>query len=139
MTYMNPTAIFWPMIFHVILVFGIYILMFVRRKRAVAAGNARVSQFRENQAEPSESLFVRNNLNNQFELPILFHIGCLGLFVTGNVGFLTLGLAWIFILSRYVHSYIHVTSNRIRYRQPAFSLGFLALGLMWLVLAFGLL
>ncbi|WP_265520013.1 MAPEG family protein [Nitratireductor luteus] len=136
---MNPTAIFWPMNFHVLLVFGIYVLISVRRKKAIAAGSARASQFRENQVEPPESLFVRNNLNNQFELPILFHIGCLALFLTGNVGFVAVALAWVFTLSRYVHSYIHVTSNRIRYRQPAFILGFLALGLMWLVLALGLL
>lgn len=136
---MNQTAIFWPMIAHVALVYIIYVLMLLRRKAAVQSGNARVSQFRENRDEPAESLFVRNNLANQFELPLLFHIVCLALYATASANVLAVVLAWVFVLSRYVHAYIHVTSNRIRFRQPVFSLGFIVLGAMWIVLAIGLL
>jgi len=132
---MNQTAIFWPMLAHVALVYGIYVLMFLRRKAAVQAGSTRISQFRENTNEPPESLFVRNNLANQFELPVLFHAGCLALYAVTAADMVAVVLAWIFVLSRYVHAYIHVTSNRIRYRQPAFSLGFLVLAIMWIWLA----
>ncbi len=132
---MNQTAILWPMLAHVALVYGIYVLMFVRRKAAVEAGEVRISDFRENRNEPPTSLFVKNSLSNQFELPVLFHACCLALLAAGAVGTFALVLAWIFALSRYVHAYIHVTSNRIRFRQPAFSLGFLALGIMWVLLA----
>ena len=132
---MNSTAIFWPMVAHVALVYGVYILMFMRRKQAVKAGSVRISQFRENQNEPAESLSVRNNLANQFELPVLFHAACLALFAAGAAGTVAIVLAWLFVVSRYVHSYIHITSNRIRYRQPAFSAGFLAVALLWLALA----
>jgi hypothetical protein len=135
----NQTAIFWPMLAHVLLVYGIYVLMFLRRKAAVQSGSARISQFRENRDEPAESLFVRNNLANQFELPVLFHVACICLLIAGAAGTLALVLAWVFVVTRYVHTAIHVTSNRIRYRQPAFSSGFLALGLMWLLLALRLL
>ena len=83
---MNQTAIFWPMIAHAVLVFIVYGLMFMRRKAAVVAGSVKISQFRENQNEPAESLFVRNNLANQFELPVLFHAVCLALYVTAGAG-----------------------------------------------------
>lgn len=136
---MNQTAIFWPMIAHVALVFGIYVLMSMRRRQAVANGSVRISQFRENQNEPPESLFVRNNLANQFELPVLFHIACLALYVTQGAGWTALVIAWIFALSRYAHTAIHVTSNRIRYRQPAFIVGLVAVALLWLWLALHLL
>lgn len=132
---MNQTAIFWPMIAHVALVYAIYVLMLLRRKQAIKAGSVKVSQFRENRDEPAESLFVRNNLANQFELPLLFHAACLALYATAGANLFVVILAWLFVLSRYVHAYIHVTSNRIRYRQPAFSAGFIALGLMWIWLA----
>ena len=132
---MAETAIIWPMIAHVALVYGVYALIALRRKRAVAAGSAKVSQFRENRDEPPESLFVRNNLANQFELPTLFHACCLALLASGGVGTVVLVLAWIFVVSRCVHAAIHVTTNRIRYRQPAFAAGFLALGAMWAALA----
>ncbi|MFN3549590.1 MAG: MAPEG family protein [Mesorhizobium sp.] len=132
---MQATAIFWPMIAHVALVYAVYGLMALRRKRAVEMGSAQVSQFRENRNEPPESLFARNNLANQFELPVLFHVCCLAIFATGGVGTTVLVLAWIFTISRYVHAAIHVTTNRIRHRQPAFIAGFLSLAAMWVALA----
>ena len=132
---MEATAIFWPMIAHVALVYGVYGLMALRRKRAVESGSAKVSQFRENRDEPAESLFVRNNLANQFELPVLFHLCCLALYASGGVGMVVVMLAWVFVASRYVHAAIHVTTNRIRHRQPAFIAGFLSLGAMWAALA----
>ena len=136
---MPQTAIFWPMIAHVGLVLALYALLGIRRKQAVAAGSARISQFRENTEEPVESLFAKNSLSNQFELPPLFHIVCLALFVTNGAGTTALVLAWIFVLSRCVHAIIHVTSNRIRFRQPAFLVGFIATFALWGALAIHLL
>lgn len=132
---MKQTAIFWPMIGHVLLVFLIYGLLSLRRKAAVMSGSAKISQFRENQNEPAQSLFVRNALGNQFELPILFHIACLSLYVIQGVGTLSLAVAWVFVVSRYAHTAIHVTSNRIRYRQPAFIAGFVMVFVLWILLA----
>lgn len=132
---MSQTAIFWPMIAQVTLVYAVYLLIGMRRKKAVESGSATVSQFRENRDEPAESLYVRNNLANQFELPVLFYAVCLALFVTGGAGVAAVSLAWVFVLSRFGHAYVHVTSNRIRHRQPLFVLGFFALGAMWLLLA----
>lgn len=132
---MNQTAIFWPMIAHVVLVFAIYALLGLRRRDAVGSGHARVSQFRENRDEPPESLFVRNSLANQFELPVLFHAVCLALYAVKAADLVAVTLAWIFVVTRYGHAAIHVTSNRVRYRSPAFLVGFLALLLMWLWLA----
>ena len=131
---MNQTAIFWPMLTHVALVYAVYALISRRRIAAVKAGSAQSSQFRKNQIEPPESLFVRNNLTNQFELPVLFYAACLSLFVTGGVSAITVALAWLFALSRIAHTYVHVTSNRIRYRRPIFTLGYFLLAGMWIAL-----
>lgn len=136
---MNQTAIFWPMLAHVLLVMLIYALLGLRRKAAVTAGSARISQFRENQVEPEQSIFVRNALANQFELPMLFHVVCLALYATAGAGVVAVAMAWVFVVSRYVHTFIHVTSNRIRYRQPVFVLGFVLVMAMWGLLAFHLL
>lgn len=132
---MNQTAILWPMILQVALIYAIYFLMFLRRKAAVQAGSVKVSDFRENRNEPPESLFVRNSLANQFELPVLFFAVCLALYVTNGASVVTVALAWVFAISRVVHAAIHVTSNRIRYRQPAFTLGFLVLLALWALFA----
>jgi hypothetical protein len=136
---MNQTAIFWPVIAQVLLVYIVYGLLGLGRKAAVQAGDARVSDFRENRKEPPQSLFVNNNLANQFQLPVLFYVVCLCLYVTQGSSIVTVALAWIFVVSRYLHAFIHVTSNRIRYRSPVFALGYLVLGIMWLWFALHLL
>lgn len=129
---MSPTtAMFWPMIAHVALVFGIYALLNRRRTALLRSGKVTADQFRELRDEPSESLVVRNNLANQFELPVLFHIACLLLYITDADNIVTILLAWLFVAARYVHTYVHVTSNNLRYRAPAFVVSFVALGLMW--------
>ncbi len=131
---MTANAIFWPMIGHVLLVYVIYARMSAARVGAVKRGEAKVSQFRENRNEPEASLFLRNSLTNQFELPVLFYSVCLALHITGGVNWFSLALAWAFVASRYVHAWIHTTSNRIRYRRPAFIAGFLLLFALWVSL-----
>jgi hypothetical protein len=42
-------------------------------------------------------------------------------------------LAWIFVASRLVHAYIHVTSNDVNRRGPSFGLGAFVLTIMWLI------
>ncbi|MGE7370878.1 MAPEG family protein [Neorhizobium sp. NPDC001467] len=131
----DTTAMFWPMIAHAFLVFILYYLLSSRRVAAVRSGLVKAEQFRENLSEPAGSLLIHNNLKNQFELPMLFHVGVLATFICNadNIG--TILIAWIFVLSRYAHSYVHVTSNRLRLRRPLFMVGFAATFLLWAWLA----
>ncbi|WP_112816817.1 MAPEG family protein [Ensifer sp.] len=132
---MTGFEIFWPLVAHVLLVFVLYALLSFRRVGLVRAGKVQVSQFRENRDEPTESLVVRNSIANQFELPVLFHICCVLLYITEADNIVSLLLAWLFVASRYLHAFVHVTSNRIRYRRPLFMAGVAALGGMWIWLA----
>lgn len=132
---LNTNATLWPMIAHAALVFFLYWLLSKRRFAAVKAGSAEAAQFRENRQEPPESLLVHNNLKNQFELPVLFHAVSLALYVSTADNALTVALGWIFVLSRVAHSYVHITSNRLRHRRPIFLVGFFTLVAMWLWLA----
>lgn len=134
---MGPsTAIFWPVIVQIALIHLIYYLLFTRRQAAVKAGRVRLSQFRDNVTEPEETRFLRNNLTNQFELPVLFIAGCIALYVTGNAGPVAVILAWLFVASRLVHAYIHLSRHHhMRYRIPAFVSGYAINGLLWLWLA----
>ena len=135
---MTQTAIFWPVIVQVALTYAIYALISRRRIAAIKAGDATVSQFRENQNEPPQSRFVRNSLENQFELPVLFFAASISAFVLGFADVAMIALAWVFVLSRVAHAWVHVTTNRIRHRRPAFVLGFLVLGAMWALIAWRL-
>lgn len=132
----QSTAIFWPVVVQVALIHLVYFLLFTRRQAAVKEGRVRLSQLRDNVTEPEETRFLRNNLTNQFELPILFIAGCIALYSTGNDGPVAVLLAWLFVGSRLVHAYIHLSRHHhMRYRIPAFVTGYALNGLLWLWLA----
>lgn len=127
--------IFWPLLAHVALVYGLYALLGQRRAKMVRAGKIAKSDYRENRDEPAESLAVKNCLANQFELPVLFYACCILLYVTEADNLVAVALAWLFVALRYAHAAIHVTSNDLRYRSPIFAAGYLALAAMWVWLA----
>ncbi len=74
------------------------------------------------------------NFNNLFEVPILFYVVCTLYVALGIESTLALSLAWIFVGLRYVHSFIHVTRNHVKYRLAAFFTSFLCVLALWVVL-----
>lgn len=132
---MTGYEMFWPIIAHVGLIYVLYMLLSLRRRQMVQAGKAKTSDYRENRSEPSESLVVRNSIANQFELPVLFYVCCVLLYITEADNLLAVVLAWIFVALRYLHAFVHVTSNNMRYRSPLFAGGYVVLAAMWVWLA----
>ena len=87
----------------------------------------------DNRAWPLPVLLTSNALSNQFQLPVLFYVLCFILFNIGAVSLLSLILAWSFALSRWVHAYVHVTSNNIPLRLSFFGIGAIALLALFVV------
>ena len=85
---MQGEAIFWPVLVQAGLTYGIYFLASSRRMAAIAAGEAKPGQFKIPGPgnEPERSATVMRNLDNQFELPVLFFACCLALFVLNAAG-----------------------------------------------------
>ncbi len=136
---MSPTtAMFWPMIAHVFLVFLLYGLLIIRRNKYTFKDRESAIKLRDHGEEAHESRLVNRNIANQFELPVLFHIACLLLYITDADNVVTVVLAWLFVLSRYAHSYVHVTSNRLRQRGALFGIGFALVFCLWAWLAISL-
>ncbi|MBZ5760471.1 MULTISPECIES: MAPEG family protein [Rhizobium] len=132
---MTGYEMFWPLVAQTVLVLILYGLLSLRRSAAMKSGRAKMEQFRENRDEPAESLVVRNAIANQFELPVLFYVVSIVLFMTQADNLPAVALAWFFVAMRYGHAYVHVTSNNLRYRSPLFALSFLALVGLWVWLA----
>lgn len=135
MTGMTGYEMFWPIIVQAALVYLLYMLLGYRRRKMLKSGKVRASDYRENRGEPTESLIVKNSLANQYELPVLFYACCILLYMTEADNLIALVLAWIFVALRYVHAFVHVTSNDLRYRSPLFAAGYVVLGAMWVWLA----
>ncbi|RFC65747.1 MULTISPECIES: MAPEG family protein [Mesorhizobium] len=132
---MNPIAIFWPMIIYVLLVFIVYGLLGIRRRKSIVDGEAKLKQFKLRGDEPASTAATSNNVMNQFESPVLFYVVCIALFVTGGVNLLTVVLAWLFVISRYAHAYVHLTSNNVGIRFNCFLVSMFVLFAMWAAFA----
>jgi hypothetical protein len=77
-----------------------------------------------------------DNFSNLFEVPVLFYVAVITLYVTGLVDGLCLLLASLFVALRYVHSFIHVTYNRVTHRFAAYAAATLVLWVLWALIGF---
>ena len=74
-------------------------------------------------AWPDSVLQINNNIRNQFEVPVLFYVLTIVLWQLNATGVLAQSLAWLFVVSRYVHAYIHTGSNYVPMRRRVFMFG----------------
>jgi hypothetical protein len=134
---MTIQVILLPMFAQVALTFLLLFWMTVLRLRAVRVGGVNPQQVALREpAWPPRVLQVGNAFHNQLELPMLFYIVVLLALTTKTLDVILYVLSWMFVASRYVHTYIHVTSNRLDRRTAVFLIGAIALTLMW-VIVFG--
>jgi hypothetical protein len=134
---MNQVAILYPVFVLVLLVFVVGIRMATARGSAIKTmdrqrGNPDLAMGRV--TWPDDAAKAANNFRNLFELPVLFYAVVAFALITKGADFLMLVLAWLFVLSRVVHTAIHIGPNKVRWRTPAFAAGFLILFLMWVKL-----
>jgi hypothetical protein len=132
---MSIQAILMPLFVQVALTFVLLFWMGFLRTQALRSGAVKPEQIALR--EPNWSLRVMqigNAYHNQLELPVLFYVVMLLAMVTKTLDVVIYVLAWMFVLSRLVHAYIHVTSNRLDRRGGLFGLGAIALLLMWVII-----
>jgi hypothetical protein len=84
---------------------------------------------------PKRTLQVQNAYHNQYELPVLFYVLTILALMTRFADLLFVLLAWVFVVSRLLHAYVHVTTNNVRHRGPLFGAGAIVLTAMWLIFA----
>ena len=128
---MSIQAILMPMFAQVALTFLLLFWMTILRLRVIRKGEVRPQQVALREpAWPPHVLQVGNAFHNQLELPVLFYVVMLLALVGDALDVVLYVLSWMFVLSRLVHAYIHVTSNR---RTAVFLVGAIALALMWVI------
>ena len=125
---MNPELIFIPSLLHFFLVISLYGLLLIRKRRAAKGGGVDLKAAALNcKAWPDDVVLVSNNLDNQYEAPVFFHVLCLVLFAVGAVNPVSMGFAWLFFISRCVHAVVHIGSNYVPVRMKVFAVGIVAL------------
>jgi len=131
---MSPQAILLPLFVEVILTFVLLFWLAPLRGRDLTSGlvgDDDISLRQPNWSKPA--LQVSYAFSNQFELPVLFYVLTILAFITHHAGVAFVVLAWVFVIFRIMHAYVHTTSNRIRVRGPLFGVSAAALAAMWVI------
>lgn len=107
-------------------------------------GRQRVAELKRNRIDPqavdvrqhSQQIYktsaaASDNFQNQFETPVLFYLAILvsmSLMIQDGI---IVVMAWGYVVSRYVHCFIHLTYNRVMHRFIIFILSAVMLMAIW--------
>jgi len=135
---MEQATILPPVFALAVLTFGIALWMGRLRFLAVRRGDLSPRYYELNRGGkvPDYLAKVSQNYDNLLELPILFYVLTCLLYVSQQVELAQVVMAWLFVGSRYVHSYIHTTTNILKPRMRSFLFGAFVLMAMWLLFMF---
>ena len=133
---MSIATILLPLFVEVALTFALLFWMGFSRIGALKAGQVKIGDIALGQTNwPPRVQQISNSYASQFQLPVLFYVLTVLSIITKHADFLFLVLAWLFVLTRFVHVYIHTTTNYVRHRFNAFLVGAVILLAMWIIFA----
>jgi hypothetical protein len=125
-----------PLILHVLLVLYIGQKMLRSRIRSVRSGQTKLSDIAvDTDAWPRRLKQLSNNFDNQFQTPMLWYACTAMVLILGVVDLAFVGLSWLYLILRVIHSVIHIGNNSVPTRMRVFLVSFFALVAMWLWLA----
>jgi hypothetical protein len=124
-----------PLFVQVILTFVMFLWMSYHRVTLIRSGTVKARDVSLRQPNwPPHVLQVANAAHNQLETPVLFYVITILAIITRHADVLFVVLAWIYVALRFVHVVVHVTTNEVRLRGPAFGFGLIVLIIMWISL-----
>lgn len=78
-----------------------------------------------------DSAPAADNYSNLFELPVLFYTAILLTLILMIQDSILVILAWAFVISRYLHSLVHITYNKVMHRFSIFLFSSFVLLAFW--------
>lgn len=137
---MNQAEILYPMVALVVLTFAVLLVIPYRRFKAAFARQVTAHDFKYGESEkvPPEVRIPNRNYMNLLEMPLLFYVACITLYVTKSVDTASLYLAWGYFALRVFHSAVHLTYNKVMHRLTLFALSNVVLAVMWIRILLGL-
>jgi hypothetical protein len=128
---MENNYIFVPVIMQVTLTLWLYIYLAIAKSRALKLGE--VNQDRRalhDDAWPDRVIQINNCIRNQFEVPVLFYVLIGIMWSIGGINIYVHIAAWVFVLSRIGHAFVHTGSNCVPIRRKLFMAGcFILIGI----------
>ncbi len=132
----NP-AILYPIFALAFWTSLVLLLIPIARIRAGQRGEIVNNDFKygESATVPPHVSIPNRNYMNLLELPVLFYVICLLIYVTGVTTPWLLSCAWAYVALRVVHSIIHLSYNHVVHRFAAFGLSNFVLIALWVLAA----
>ena len=118
---MDKILIIYPILAVVLMNFIVMFHMRYMISKAIKNRDVEYKYFRAYESSAPEYLLTsRHHYKNFFEIPILFYLLCLVLYMIDDVSAIDLWIAWLFVVFKGIHSYIRITSNYVPYRAYSF-------------------
>ena len=134
---MNNNLILQPAITLALFTLTILLLILMKRVRAAVNKQVQIDDFKygESDTVPIWVCLPNRNFMNLLEVPILFYVVSIFIFITQHVDMLFVYLAWAYVVLRIIHSAIHLGYNNVVHRALIFGLSNAVLVIMWLRIA----
>ena len=121
--FMNPILLAWPIVTQIFITMLLYLWLAVVKTREIKAGNVdRKRTALHADAWPESVIKINNNIRSQFEIPIVFYVTLIVVWLQGSPSLTVVILAWAFVATRLAHTTVHITSNTVKYRFRFFLL-----------------
>ncbi|WP_322516717.1 MAPEG family protein [Rhodopseudomonas palustris] len=133
---MSVQMVLLPVFVLIGLTFALLLGTFWERRRALVSRETKIRDIALGQPNwPERATKVANCYRNQFELPILFYtLIAIGLPLR-RIDLVLVLLSWVFVVTRFAHAGIFVSSNDLGQRSTAWFAGALVLLAMWVYFA----
>jgi hypothetical protein len=133
---MTIQMVLLPVFVQVALTFGLLFWMAYTRRTSLSRGELKVRDIALRQpAWPARATQASNSFDSQFQIPVLFYVLVILAWITKQADLLFVVMAWVFVLSRLAHAYVHTTSNHVPTRFNIYALGMVVLLIMWIIFA----
>jgi hypothetical protein len=133
---MSIPMILLPVFIQIGLTFALLLGMAGARGRALSSGETKIRDVALRQANwPARAAQLGDCYSNQFEIPVLFYVLIALAMPLRHADLIIVMLSWVFVVTRFAHAGIFVTSNDVRTRSLAWFAGVLVLLAMWLYFA----
>jgi len=125
-----------PILVQIGLTFALLLWMASARTRALQGRAVRLKDIALGQPNwPTRATQIGNCFKNQFELPLLFYILIALALPLRHADLVIVLLSWVFVVTRFAHAGIFVTSNNVQRRSLAWFAGAVVLLVMWVYFA----
>jgi hypothetical protein len=133
---MSVQMVLLPVFVLVGLTFALLLWMAGARRQALVGGETKIRDIALGQPNwPIRATQIGNCFKNQFELPLLFYILIALALPLRHADLFIVLMSWVFVVTRFVHAGIFVTSNDLNQRSLAWFASVLVLFAMWIYFA----